>query len=100
MISSIKVECYLYLGQGLLKTLDYEISDQIYQSCLSAFLTFASKSYRPLLWYPCTLDLKSEHQEQEQEQQEQQENETVKTKKAPLREGPNKFFTISLLGNK
>ncbi len=34
-----------------------------------------------------TLDLKSEHQEQEQ--QEQQENETVKTKKAPLREGPN-----------
>ena len=34
--------------------------------------------------------LKSEHQEQEQEQeQEQQENETGKTKKAPLREGPN-----------
>ncbi len=32
-----------------------------------------------------TLDLKSELREQEQEQ----ENETVKTKKAPLREGPN-----------
>ncbi len=38
---------------GLLQYSDYI---EIYQSCLSAFLTFASKSCRPLLWYPYTFN--------------------------------------------
>ncbi len=33
--------------------------------------------------------LRSEGEQQEQQEQEERENQTVKTKKAPLREGPN-----------
>ncbi len=72
-----------------------EFSFKIYQSCLAAFLTFASKScgappMQPTnhlahagYIYDCGIA-------QEQQEWEQQEHETVKTKKAPpFRKGPN-----------
>ncbi len=42
--------------------------------------------------------LRSEGEEQEEQEQEQeQENQTVKTKKAPLREGPK--YTVFIIGH-
>ncbi len=51
---------YLILSlRGILRNSDrhFLLNHKIYQSCLSAYLTFASKSCRPLLWYPYTFNL-------------------------------------------